>query len=293
VPFLPLGDSNPRLRIERPYGCYALIVACLFVFLIQIGLDHGAAARLVYGYGVIPAVLSGAAELAPQLEAIPAWATLISYQFLHGGWDHILGNLLFLWVFGDNVEDCLGHYRFLAFYLLCGVAAGLLHVAIDPDSTAPLIGASGAISGVLGAYLILHPFARLVILLGFLIPLVLPAWILLAGWFAFQFFASQADSGPVAWWAHIGGFVVGAALVPFFRQRGVPLFSRAPPRRIRLRMPATGRRARHAEASGPGGEREPFETGPWDSGPQEPGPWERGSGNDGPAERGPWDRDRS
>ncbi len=279
MPFLPLGDSNPRLRIERPYVSYVLLASCFFIYLYQSTLSFQDDGILVFGFGLIPAVLTGEAQLAAYLEELPAWATLLSYQFLHGGWDHLIGNLLFLWVFSDNVEDCLGHVRFVIFYLITGVIAGLVHVAIEPGSEVPLIGASGAISGVLGAYLLLHPFARLVVLIVF-VPLVLPAWLLLAGWFGFQFFASQADgTGPVAWWAHIGGFAAGMILVVFFRQRGVPLLAREPPRRIRLTLPRSGSRSYAQADESP--ER------PDDAGP---GPWDRTADGDRPTGGGPWGR---
>ncbi|MBC6406496.1 MAG: rhomboid family intramembrane serine protease [Rhodospirillales bacterium] len=240
MPFVPLGDSNARVRISRPFVSYALLASCFLIYLYQSTLTLQADGVLVYGFGLIPAVLTGEAQLSRALEQVPAWMTLISYQFLHGGWDHLIGNLLFLWVFSDNVEDSLGHIRFPIFYISTGIVAGFAHAAIEPGSEVPLIGASGAISGVLGAYLVLHPFARLVVLL-FFIPLVLPAWLLLAGWFGFQFFAAQADgTGPVAWWAHIGGFAAGAVLVVFFRQRGVPLIAREQPKGITFAFPRSG-----------------------------------------------------
>ncbi len=277
MPFLPLGDSNPRLRIDRPYVSYALLASCFFIFLFQSTLTIRDGAILVYGFGLIPAVLTGEAQLSSNLEELPAWATLFSYQFLHGGWDHLIGNLLFLWVFSDNVEDCLGYLRFLIFYLVTGVLAGLVHVVLDPGSEVPLIGASGAISGVLGAYLVLHPFARLVVLLVF-VPLVLPAWLLLVGWFGFQFLAAQTDgTGPVAWWAHIGGFAAGALLVAVFRQRGVPLFARQPPRRIRLTVPRSGHHG-FAQPDQSRSDETPSRDGPWSAKPsteeeRPKGPW--------------------
>ncbi len=275
---LPLGDSNPRLRIERPYVTYALMASCFLIYLYQSTLSLQQGGLLVYGLGLIPAVFSGDAYLSSELEMVPSWVTLLTYQFLHGGWDHLIGNLLFLWVFGDNVEDCLGHLRFLAFYLLCGMLAGLVHVAAGPGSPVPIIGASGAISGVLGAYLLLHPFARLVVLLVF-VPLMLPAWLLLIGWFVFQFLSAQAgDLTPVAWWAHIGGFVAGAVLVIFFRQRDVPLLSRAPPRRIRITLPRSPRRS-YAQ---PDESRRPSDQAP------QPGPWDAPSDSERP--RGPWEK---
>jgi membrane associated rhomboid family serine protease len=166
-------------------------------------------------------------------------------MFLHGGWLHLGGNMLFLWIFGDNVEDSLGHARFLVFYLASGVAAAFAQGAVDPASTIPMIGASGAISGVLGAYLLLHPRAtvRTLIFIFFFVTIVhVPAMIVLGVWFLMQFLsaATAAPNEPgVAFWAHIGGFVAGMALVPFMRRRDVPLwqaprslaFQREAPRR--------------------------------------------------------------
>jgi rhomboid family protein len=148
--------------------------------------------------------------------------TLITYQFLHGGWWHLIANMAFLWVFADNVEDAFGHFGFLIFYLLCGIAAGMLHTLVDPHSGAPLIGASGAVSGVLASYMLLYPRARVWILLFLRIPLPIPAVWALGGWFALQLvsaFISTEDSNLVAWWSHIGGFLTGLVLTFVLRSR--------------------------------------------------------------------------
>ena len=251
MPFLPLGDETKHQRIDFAWATWSLIALSFFVFVYQQGLTRQEGLDLVYRLGSIPAVLFGRASLGDALDTLPAAMTLFTYQFLHGNWDHLLGNLLFLWIFGDNVEDAMGHKRFLAFYLLCGVLAAVVYGAFAMDSTVPLIGASGAISGVLGAYVLLHPFARIIVLVVVL-PLKLPAWILLLVWFGFQFVALGSDSvggDDVAWAAHIAGFIAGAALVPIFRTAGVPLFQRnAPPRVLGVRRP--GRAPRRAPSAG-------------------------------------------
>ena len=161
---------------------------------------------------------------------VPAAATLLTSMFLHGGWLHLIGNMLYLWIFGDNVEDAMGHGRFVLFYLVCGLAAALAQAGLDPGSEVPMVGASGAISGVLGAYLMLHPRAHVLVLipLGILTQLVrLPALIVLAFWFGLQLFqqlSAPPGQGGVAFMAHIGGFVAGMALVPLFKRPRVRLF---------------------------------------------------------------------
>lgn len=267
MPFFPLGDDNPRRRIGLPVVTYGLMALNILIFLYGQGLPPLAQGSLVYGYGMIPAVLNGTAMLPDELYRLPAWMTPVTYQFLHGGWDHIIGNMIFLWVFGDNVEDSMGHLRYLLFYLLCGVLAGLAHGAMDPDSIVPLIGASGAISGVLGAYLVLHPFARVLVLIVAL-PLRIPAWILLLIWFGFQFVSLQegGDDG-VAWVAHIGGFLVGALLIFPFKARGVRAFARnEPPYVVPLTRPLIRRRA-------PSGGQERGRRRPRDEDTPPRGPW--------------------
>lgn len=233
---LPLYDSNPKHRIPFQYVTVALIAACVLVFLWQAGLDDRASRAAVLALGAIPAVITGNAQLAPELIWVSPETTLITSMFMHGGWLHLLGNMLYLWIVGDNVEDAMGHLKFLVFYVLCGIVAVFAHIALDPASQTPLVGASGAISGVMGAYLLLHPKARIHILFGFYIffrVFPIPAWIVLSAWIALQFVNAAANSGTgggVAWWAHIGGAIAGMILVPFFKHRDVPLFDRpAPP----------------------------------------------------------------
>ena len=236
MPFIPLHDTTPRYLIAKPLTAWSLLAVTAFVFLIQALAGEEGFIRMVYGLGTIPATLTGEAQLAEALVLVDPLVTLLTYQFLHGDFMHLFGNMLYLWVFGDNVEDAMGHVRFLLFYLLCGVLAALAQLGIDPASTTPLIGASGAISGVLGAYLILHPKAKVLVPVV-VIPLYLPAWLLLVFWFGFQFVALANGGGSnVAWWAHIGGYVAGAALVPFFRYKAVPLFGLGdPPGGVTLR----------------------------------------------------------
>lgn len=251
---IPLKDENPLRFIGVAYVTLALIAACVLTFLWQVSLGP-AQDRMFYSLGAIPAVITGERSLPPELVVIPAELTLLTSMFLHGGWLHLGGNMLFLWIFGDNVEDAMGHGRFLVFYLLCGVAAALAHVAVDPGSQIPTVGASGAISGVLGGYLVLHPRAQvLTLLLRFFITL--PAFVVLGLWFALQgvnaWFATGGEGGGVAWWAHIGGFVAGVVLVIPFRRRAVPLLERdgarpLPPREVIHRLkqgsvPTTRRR---------------------------------------------------
>lgn len=227
---MPVGDRNDAPRRGYPVVTVGLIAACILVFLWQSWLSPAAAERAAFGLGAIPAVITGHRLLAPALEQVPPLVSLLTSLFLHGDWMHLLGNMLFLWVFGDNIEEACGHLRFLAFYLACGVLASLVHVAVDPDSLAPVIGASGAISGVMGAYLVLHPRAQVILLAFFIILVRVPAVIVLSLWIAFQVFnglmTSSGEGGGVAWWAHVGGFACGALLIVPFRRRGVPLFDR-------------------------------------------------------------------
>jgi len=257
MPFIPIGDKNPRILIEKPVVTWTIIALCVGIFLLELlgGPDF---ARLVsITFGLIPAVLMGEAVLRPDLALVPAWMTLFTSMFLHGGLMHLLSNMLFLGIFGDNIEDAMGHRRFLVFYLICGVAAAMAHVLIAPDSRTPMIGASGAISGVLGAYLILHPKAWVTFLVG-IFPLVLPAWILLGLWFLIQLTSAFGGGGGVAWWAHVGGFVAGAALVVPFRRRTVPLWGGGNhPKGLRIK------RARPSAGPPRNAGRDPRRGGPW------------------------------
>ncbi|WP_299619628.1 rhomboid family intramembrane serine protease [Pelagibius sp.] len=237
MPFIPLHDDAPRYHIARPWTTWCLLAGTVLFYLLQITGGEQDFLRLVYGLGMISATLTGERELARDLVLVAPATTLVTYQFLHGNFMHLFGNMVYLWVFGDNVEDAMGHFRFLVFYLLCGALAALAQMAVDPGSATPLIGASGAISGILGAYLLLHPKSKVLVPVV-IIPLYLPAWLLLLFWFGFQFFAlagGQGDSN-VGWWAHIGGFVAGLLLIPVFRRKTVPLFGMGdPPRGVTLR----------------------------------------------------------
>ncbi len=224
MPFIPLHDKNPRVTIGLPWVTWGLIAACILVYLWQNSLGEAAAQRAAFSLGMVPAVLLGDAQLQPGLALVPEWATLVTYQFLHGDLLHLVFNLAFLWVFGDNIEDAMGHARFPVFYLLCGALAALAHGLADPGARIPVIGASGAISGVLGAYLLLHPTAKILVPVILFIPFYLPAYLLLILWIGFQVYSATlpgAAASGVAWWAHIGGFVAGIALIPLFRHRTV------------------------------------------------------------------------
>jgi len=225
---IPLHDDNPTHI--RPYVTWAIIGLCVVSFLWQISLDEMAGRKVVVALGVVPSVVLGEKMLPPEIALVPGFVTLITSMFLHGGWMHLIGNMLFLWIFGNNIEDAMGHVKYIAFYVITGLAAAGGQIASDPASNIPMIGASGAISGVLGAYLLLYPRARVLMLiwLGFFVTTMrIPAVIVLGGWIALQLFNAAGDDGSaggVAWWAHIGGFAAGLALIPFFRDKNIPLF---------------------------------------------------------------------
>jgi membrane associated rhomboid family serine protease len=225
---IPLHDDNPTRYF--PVLTVAFIIACALVFFGQVSLGTQGNRALVYSLGLIPAVLLDKVDLPPELVLVAPPLTLISSMFLHGGFMHLAGNMLYLWIFGNNVEDAMGHGRFLVFYIVCGLAAALGQILQNPASQVPMIGASGAISGVLGAYLLLYPHARVLVLipLGFFSQLVrIRAGWVLGIWFALQIASSvmsASEGAGVAWFAHIGGFIAGLALVPLFKRRGVKLF---------------------------------------------------------------------
>ena len=219
---LPLKDDNNIINIKFQYITLIIIISCVTTFLWQLSLS-GEQGKFIYGLGTIPSVLFGERQLSPNLVIIPGSLTLITSLFLHGGWMHLSFNMLFLWVFGDNIEDSMGHLRFISFYLICGILATLTHSIMANNSNAPLIGASGAISGVLGAYIMIHPKARILVLFMNIIPLRLPAIIVLGAWIGIQFF-SLGNESNTAWWAHIGGFTAGMALIIPFRKKQIILF---------------------------------------------------------------------
>lgn len=232
---IPLHDDNPTEI--TPFLTISFIAACVLVFLFQTTLSEEQEFLFVYQYGAIPGVLFGHKALPPEMASLPVVASLVTSMFLHGGWMHLIGNMLYLWIFGNNIEDAMGHGRFIVFYLTCGILAALTHAVTAPSSTVPMVGASGAISGVLGAYLLLYPRAQVMVLipLGFFSQLTcIPAGFVLAFWFVLQLLSGGASvgrgGGGVAWFAHVGGFVAGMALVGLFKRRDVRFFA---PRRHR------------------------------------------------------------
>lgn len=221
---IPIGDSV-RTR-TFPYVNIALIIANCLVFFYEVGFA-GNISKLFFDWAVVPAELTDYLGN-PGDHSLRVLFTPITAMFLHGGWFHIGGNMIFLWVFGDNVEDALGHVRYLVFYFVCGIAAAAAQVWVDPDSAMPMVGASGAIAGVLGAYLLLYPRATIATLI---MPFVfwtayVPAFLLIGFWFFIQVFNGVASIGyavgaseGVAWWAHVGGFAAGFLLLSLFRPR--------------------------------------------------------------------------
>ncbi len=223
---IPLRDDTPAHR--PPIVTMALIAACVVTFLWQLGQGSPGMEIAIYRLGMTPAVLLGDAPA--EIAAVPPALTLVTSMFLHGGWMHLLGNMLYLWIFGNNVEDRLGHLRFALFYLASGLAAAAAQILPDPASQVPMVGASGAISGVLGAYVVLFPHARVLVMIPVGILLfrhVRAVWVL-GIWFAMQFVSAllAPSGGGVAWWAHVGGFVAGFVAMQ-------PLRRRIPPRRRR------------------------------------------------------------
>lgn len=224
---IPLRDDNPTTL--KPVITVGLIALCTLAFFWQLSLGAHAEA-VIQALGVMPATLFGSQRPSPELMQVPAALTIVTSMFLHGGWMHLIGNMLYLWIFGNNVEDAMGHGRFILFYLFCGVAAVLAQALPAPDSTIPMIGASGAISGVLGAYLLLYPHARVLVLIPlgyFSRMLYLPAMLVLGFWFLLQLlstFLADPNQPGVAFGAHAGGFIAGMLLVPLFKRRNVRLF---------------------------------------------------------------------
>ncbi|NBJ11688.1 rhomboid family intramembrane serine protease [Microvirga arsenatis] len=224
--FLPLHDGVPLKHMKTPLATRFLIGLCILTYLLTFYGPPGADA-MVGGLGLIPSVLFGTEVLPEGYPFVPVPLTLATNIFLHGSLFHLIGNMLFLWVFGDNVEDAMGHWRFIAFFLLCGMAASLAHAFITAEPHRPLIGASGSVSGVVAAYLILYPRVKIWGLFLKGIPLHLPAYWAIGFWFVLQFASAflGGDEG-VGWFAHLGGFVAGAILIPIMRRRYDPVLAR-------------------------------------------------------------------
>ncbi len=223
--FLPLHDQNPIRHVKFPYVVYGLLAVNTLIFLYQATLAPDAFDWFAVEYGMIPIVVRDV--VAQPVSWLPDWANLLTYSFLHGDWLHLLTNMLFLWIFGDNIEDAFGHIKFLAFYFACAVLAALAHLALNFDGNGPLIGASGAVAGVMGAYILLYPHARVFILFRIVvpIPLPIPALWMLGVWIVTQvFYLLIGSEEPVAWWAHLGGVAAGALLAIPLKRKEVALF---------------------------------------------------------------------
>ncbi len=227
---IPLHDDNPTTI--TPIVTIAFIVVCVLVFLYQVSLPDEAGELFVFQYGAIPSVVFGQAALPAEVGKFPAALSLLTSMFLHGGWLHLIGNMLYLWIFGNNIEDVMGHKRFIVFYVLCGILAALSHALTDPSSSVPMVGASGAISGVLGAYLLLFPRSRVLVIipLGFFSRMMyVPAGFVLGLWFLMQVLSGGMSlgraGGGVAFFAHIGGFVAGMVLIGLLKRPDVRFFS--------------------------------------------------------------------
>jgi membrane associated rhomboid family serine protease len=224
---IPLLDDNPaRLK---PVVTVSVIVICVAVFLWEESRGDATDSAILL-LGLTPNAFTHSAEA--QGFGPPVWTTLVTCMFLHAGWMHIIGNMLYLWIFGNNIEDAMGHGKFTLFYFACGILAGFTMVAIDPNSHTPVVGASGAISGVLASYMLLYPRARVRVWL-----FVYPAWIravwVVGVWFAIQLLnaaATPASEPGTAWWAHVGGFAAGLVLTPFLKSPDVPYFGPVDPR---------------------------------------------------------------
>jgi membrane associated rhomboid family serine protease len=221
---IPIKDINPTERFA--FVTFFIIVLNVAVFLYELALGPKAGAVFMNSFALVPQRLFSGVPGASG--AVPVGATLVTSMFLHGGFLHIGGNMLYLWIFGNNIEDSMGHIRFIIFYLCCGIIAAYAHALANATSTVPMIGASGAISGVLGAYLILYPRARVLTLVIFVLyirMIEVPAMFVLGFWFILQFLSallSTGTGGGVAWFAHVGGFIAGMVLIGIFKRRGVP-----------------------------------------------------------------------
>jgi len=235
--FFPYRDDNPTERTAVVTIFFIVLNVLIWVFFQRMGFNEAAMANALCNWGLIPGEITGrsighAVPITRRFMCVvdpeSSWFTLISMQFLHGSWMHLVGNMLFLWIFGNNVEDAMGRVRFIVFYLLCGILAGVAQIVSDPSSPIPAVGASGAVSGVLGAYLILFPRARVwmvVWIFIFIRQVALPAWIYLLVWIGLQVASGMADmqaraaghpGGGVAFWAHVGGFLAGVVMVHAF-----------------------------------------------------------------------------
>jgi membrane associated rhomboid family serine protease len=226
---IPLKDDTPRF--STPYVTYFLIALNTVIFLYEVaGFGPHARNQLMFQFGIVPARVTGLMSGAPHVSAGTALLPILTSMFLHASWLHLIGNMWVLWIFGDNIEDYLGHFVYIVFYLVSGLAAALAHIVLNAGSVVPTVGASGAIAGVMGAYLVLYPRAKVLTLVPLIVFFTfwwLPAWIVLGYWFVIQFFSGAATAvayshqtaGGIAFWAHVGGFVAGIVLIKLFPAR--------------------------------------------------------------------------
>ena len=226
---IPIKDDTPRF--STPYITYFLIALNTVIFLYEVlGFGPHARNQLMFQFGIVPARITGLMGGMRHFSAETALLPILTSMFLHASWLHLIGNMWVLWIFGDNIEDYLGHFVYIVFYLLSGLAAAIAHILLNAGSVLPTVGASGAIAGVMGAYLILYPRAKVLTLVPLIVIFTfwwLPAWIVLGYWFVIQFFSGAATAvvvshqttGGVAFWAHVGGFVAGIVMIKLFPAR--------------------------------------------------------------------------
>ncbi len=219
--FFPISDVNTTKN--KPIISWIILICCILIFIYQKNLGYHFEQKIILTFGMIPSVLFKIKQLPDELAIISSYITLVSSMFLHGGWMHLIGNMTYLYIFGDNIEDELGKIKFIIFYILCGIIAGLSQALIDIYSEIPMIGASGAISGILGAYLILFPKKEIKVFFWFFIFIKIfriPAMYVIGCWIFFQFFSlNNSEESNIAYLAHIGGFMAGIILIFFFRKK--------------------------------------------------------------------------
>jgi membrane associated rhomboid family serine protease len=219
---IPVYDNDPLEKSHRAYVTWALIAINIAIFVFQEGATDKVSTQILVNFALFPVAVTGDAVTGGFM---PPSFTVFTYMFLHGGWMHVLLNMLFLFVLGDNIEDALGRGRYLAFYLLCGMAGGGAHVLAAPHSNVPLVGASGAIAGVIAAYLMIRPCAKITVLIFGFVPIKLASYWVLGFWTLSQVWhVLSLEQGDTAWWAHIGGLGAGAVLITVIRPAGVVLF---------------------------------------------------------------------
>ena len=221
--FFPISDENPTNK--KPLVCWIIILFCIFIFISYVFKNSYFKDSIFLSFGMIPAVLFGFSELSPTLKFIPSFLSIITSMFIHGGWMHLIGNMTYLYIFGDNIEDVMGKMKFIVFYLITGTCAALSQALLDPNSTIPMVGASGSIAGVLGAYLMLFPKANIRVFFWFIIffkIINIRAIFVLGGWIIIQlisFNGTDGNNGGIAYAAHIGGFISGIVLIHFFKNK--------------------------------------------------------------------------